>query len=339
MYMTMDRLREYGRVGSSEPVARGRNRQEIQHFYVDRGSLDWNESCPQAKDMTYVEVFAEGVCRAIPGCIVNADHARAARMDRIKDGLRTLWPAGPIQMLQEYNAVIQILDASMLLPTSGPNILPLWEDPFWQAIRLVMRLHAASEAPADLLGPTHKVIENETPMMIAAYYTGEPLRYQELVDANPQIPSVPIGSVGRGPGGHGGGGHGGGGHSFSPGHFRPGMQLNVPGPWRSSSMHRPREIRYVIAPTDPYTYEYRGLGYPPGTPNSLKRLLTMAQFLAEANKEVGPQRTKDFIAKWQQGDEIWYYDYMGFMGPLSGAIGYYILRGGRVVADLVIAVS
>jgi hypothetical protein len=332
MYMTIERLREYGRVGSSEPVARGRTRQEIQQFYVDRGSLDWNESSPQAKGMTYAEIFAEGVCRAIPGCITDADHAHAARMDRIKDGLRTLWPAGPIQMLQEYNAVIQILDTSMVLPTSGPNMLPLWEDPFWQAIRLVMRLHAASEAPADLLDGTHKVSESETPMMIAALYTGEPLRYQELVDANPQIPTMELGSVGRGPGG---GGH----RNFSSGHFRPGMQLNVPGPWRSSSMYRPREIRYVIAPTDPYTYEYRGLGYPPGTPNSLKRLLTKAQFLAEANKEVGPQRAKTFLAAMQSGDEIWYYNNMGWMGILSGAIGYYLLRGGRVVADLVIAVS
>ena len=116
-------------------------------------------------------------------------------------------------------------------------------------------------------------------------------------------------------------------------------------------MYRPREIRYVVPPTDPYTYEYRGLGYPPGTPNSLKRLLTKDQFWKEIQKPKFSvataaavpaswiQRAKDFMSSWQQGDEIWYYDYMGFMGPLSGAIGYYLLRGGRVVADLVIAVS
>lgn len=118
----------------------------------------------------------------------------------------------------------------------------------------------------------------------------------------------------------------------------------------------------------PGTYEWRGQGYPPG-PGTLKRRLTVAQLLwdlgqrsaryltydtydadgrvpwwrklrlAVAAWESWVKRARPLIDSMQPGDEWWAYDYVGFMGPLSGAEGYFLVRNGLVVADLVGSVS
>ena len=350
------------------------SKEDLEKFNAPVTGPDWNDS--GAKGYSYADVFSEGVCRSIPGCIDDAVEAREIRMKRIKDGLRTLWPQGPAHLLRDYNLMAKMFGSYVTVPESGPNMTPTWEDPFWQLIRMTMRFHAASEAPADLLeGGTHTVSEGETPMIIALTYTGDPTRYEELVEANPQLPTVPSGSIGRGGGGGGGGGGhggggggfgghgggggfgghggGGGGRNFGPQHFRPGLQLNVPRSW-SHGLRRPWGWGYGGYGYEdmPYWYEYRGFGYPPGSAQYLKRLLTPDQFWAEIQKppfyKVATaaaipanliQRAKDFMASWLDGDEIWAYDYMGYMGPLSGATGYWLLRDGKVIADLVLAVS
>lgn len=47
-----------------------------------------------------------------------------------------------------------------------------------------------------------------------------------------------------------------------------------------------------------------------------------------APHEIPPQ----IAAQMQPGDEVWTYNSMGFMGPLSGSIGVALIRGHRVVA-------
>lgn len=304
-------------------------KQILDQFNIKFNPPDWSDVSPQANGMSYADVFAEGVCRAIPGCMNEHAATRAARMQRIKEGIRTLWH-DPVHMLQDYNAVLKMAGSTESIPTSGPNLLPPWESPFWQMIRLLMRFHAATEAPADLLAAgSHTVADGETPMIISLAYTGDSGRYEELVEANPHIPAV-LASGGTLDAPR---------RTFHGPSFRPGMQINLPLAWRSTKgLRAPRHVRY---PRYPLWYEYQGYGWPPGQQSSLKRKLTREQFWREATTRIHPaipldpgwiQRAKDFLKVMLPGDEIWSYD---TIRRFTRTRGYYLMQGGSIVADLV----
>lgn len=102
-------------------------------------------------------------------------------------------------------------------------------------------------------------------------------------------------------------------------------------------------MSYNVPPQQrPAVYEARGFGYPVAEPEkTLERRITRVELIAKMLGRHGfgyRDQLSTFLAKFQPGDEIWYYDSMKH-GFLSGAAGYYLIRNGNVIGDITLMVS
>jgi hypothetical protein len=179
---------------------------------------------------------------------------------------------------------------------------------------------------------THSVARGETSAMIARRYG---VSQTELFAANPQL-RLAANKYGE--------------WDFAPSQFVRGVRLNIPSAqdgqvgcgggisastWRRVLSDEPSGAVARVQHPGPPVYEARGFGWPPSA-GTLKTQLSPVQLQAML-QQIDHARAQAFASAYRPGDQIWVYDTMTV--PLSGARGVYLLRDGKVVADLVLVVS
>ena len=116
----------------------------------------------------------------------------------------------------------------------------------------------------------------------------------------------------------------------------------------SGRMSAPSEPGRITHPGWPLVYEAQGFGWPVAEQSTLKERVSPQQLIKRLvdgrDSAFGPRSpvwvrrvVMPLLRQLQPGDEIWRYDSM--TAPLSGAVGYYLIRDGLVQADIVLAVS